>query len=249
MTATDTKRAPFTLDGYAEMIRAFEDRGFRARTFAESTPTRADLLLRHDVDQCLDAACALAEIEHDNGWPSIYFILVRTDMYNVLSRQGGAQLGRLRALGREIGLHLDPSLYDSELTALDRGAAVEIAALESALDLPVAMVSFHRPAKWLQGLAAPIADRPHAYQPRYFSEIGYCSDSRGGWHHGHPLDHPAVAAGTALQLLTHAVWWAYDGSPQQRLAAVLARRERAIDRELAENCSIYHPKHATEAQS
>ena len=62
---------------------------------------------------------------------------------------------------------------------------------------PVTMVSFHRPAPELLGHAAPLGGRAHAYQPRFFSDMGYCSDSRGRWGHGHPLEHPAVAEGRA----------------------------------------------------
>jgi hypothetical protein len=51
-----------------------------------------------------------------------------------------------------------------------------------------------------------------AYDKRVFSDIGFVSDSRGGWYHGHPLDHPAVKARRALQLLTHPIWWTSEGS-------------------------------------
>ncbi|MBT3172708.1 MAG: hypothetical protein HN333_14900, partial [Rhodospirillaceae bacterium] len=71
----------------------------------------------------------------------------------------------------------------------------------------VPMISFHRPAPALQGREGRIAGRMHAYEPRFFREIGYCSDSRGAWRHGHPLDHAAVVKGKALQLLIHPLWW------------------------------------------
>ena len=87
---------------------------------------------------------------------------------------------------------------------------------------------------------AALAGRRHAYQPRTFSEMGYCSDSRGGWHHGHPLEHEAVVAGRALQLLTHPVWWSGPGAGVTgRLDAVIDARAEAFRRHLQGQIETY----------
>lgn len=101
------------------------------------------------------------------------------------------------------------------------------------------MLSFHRPARaWIDN-PAELAGMAHTYQPRFFSDIGYCSDSRGGWHHGPPLDHDAVKAGRALQLLTHPIWWVAEGrSPRERLSDFLARRHADMTRDLEANVVV-----------
>ena len=56
----------------------------------------------------------------------------------------------------------------------------------------------------------------HTYEPKFVKDIGYCSDSRGGWHHGHPLSHSSVKEGKALQLLTHPIWWITKGKSAEK---------------------------------
>ena len=75
----------------------------------------------------------------------------------------------------------------------------------------------------------------------FFSAIGYCSDSRGAWHHGHPLAHQAVAQSRALQLLTHPIWWPSTVSPGPlpTLDRFVSERDTLLRTELAANCEPY----------
>ena len=103
------------------------------------------------------------------------------------------------------------------------------------------MISFHRPAKSLLGRTEPLADRPHTYQPKFFSEMAYCSDSRGEWGHGHPFDLDAVTEGRALQLLTHPVWWTNNTLAAESLDTLLISRVKILDQYLATNCATHIP--------
>ena len=232
----------FTLEAYGGLLGALTERGYQVRGYADVDPAQRHLILRHDVDMSLDAALPIAEIESKRGFKAHYFVLLRTEMYNVFSAGARAALLKLCGLGHEIGLHLDASLYGNDPAELQQAAQAECEVLEAAVDRPVRVISFHRPAKALLGHAEPLAGRPHAYQPRFYSEMGYCSDSRGAWHHGYPLDHPAVREGRALQLLTHPIWWAGNAqTPSARLAAFLAERFGVLDTALAENCTVHRP--------
>lgn len=86
-----------------------------------------------------------------------------------------------------------------------------------------------------------LAGRRNTNESRFIDEIGYCSDSRGGWHRGHPLETPAVAEGRALQLLTHAIWWDGDEteSPRGKLDQLVKARDQAVRDELAANNAVY----------
>ena len=173
----------------------------------------------------LDAALPIAEIEHALGLKAHYFVLVRTEMYNLFSAHARDALRRLADLGHEIGLHLDASFYNNDPLALQQAAETECTVLEAATGNPVRTISFHRPAKHLLGYADPLAGRVHAYQPRFFAEMGYCSDSRGAWQNGHPLENAAVREGRGLQLLTHPIWWTgVASSLQHRLNEFLVSR-------------------------
>ncbi len=230
----------FTLAGYRVLLRAFLDRGYRVCGYEAANPQAADLILRHDLDMSLDAALPVAEVEQELGVLAHYFVLLRTEMYNPLSAAGLAVLAQLRDLGHEIGLHLDASLYDNDPEALQGAASQECGLLEMALNSPVRVISFHRPAKALLGYDEPLAGCAHAYQSRFFKAMGYCSDSRGAWRHGHPLDQEAVSTGRALQLLTHPIWWpARRQTVQQRLDRFAGERYRLLRRELGRNCLAY----------
>jgi len=232
----------FTPESYAALLKSLLGRGYRAAGYAAAEPASRHLILRHDLDMSLQAAEPIAEAEVTLGVAAYYFVLVRTEMYNPFSAAARATLDHLRDLGHEIGLHLDASLYGNDPAALEDAVARESRVLEDAAGAPVRVVSFHRPAEALLGYAKTLAGRRHTYEPRFFKEMGYCSDSRGGWHHGAPLDHPAIAEGRALQLLTHPIWWTGTPSePVARLSRFLEARRALLDRELARNCSIYRP--------
>ena len=231
----------FTLAGYRILLDSLRDRGYEARRYPDSDPAKKHLVLTHDLDMSIQSALAVAEVEHDLGVVATYFVMLRTEMYNPFSQRGLAALNRLVELGHELGLHFDASIYNDDPDILDEAAERECAALEALTGRPVQFLSFHRPAVRLQGMDRLIAGRHHTYEPRFFSNGAYCSDSRGGWHHGHPLDHPAVAEGRELQLLTHPIWWnaASDDSVREKLDRFALRRFDLIRAELARNCEAY----------
>ena len=242
MTISPTEQtAPgdFTPDAYAALLDQFVARGYQVRGYADALPDQAHLILRHDLDMSIQAARATADIEAKRGMKAHYFVLMRTEMYNPWSAQGRADLGAIADAGHDIGLHLDASLYPDDLDALDDACATECDALAQVLGRPVNIVSLHRPQAGLLGLKRSLGGRPHSYQPRFFRDIGYCSDSRGAWRHGHPCDHPAVAEGRALQLLTHPIWWSSDGDAIAKLESFASVRDKLLRSELAANCEPY----------
>jgi len=231
----------FSLDAYRLLLADFAEREYRTVGFDAVEPLLRHLVLRHDVDISLALAVALAEAEHALGYASHYFVLVTCEQYNPATKVGRDALARIVSLGHRIGLHFDASVECVE--PMEERAASEARYLSSLAGSPVSMLSFHRPAqKWIDN-PAQFAGMPHTYQPRYFSEIGYCSDSRGGWWRGAPLAHDAVKAGTALQLLTHPAWWVdAHRSPVERLADHLERRREELARDLDANIVISHGK-------
>jgi hypothetical protein len=189
----------------------------------------------------IDAAIKVAEIEHEINVSATYFVLLRTEMYNAFSSRGKEALLRIAALGHEIGLHLDGSLYENSIGDLDQAAALECSMLEKIINQPVRTISFHRPIPSLQGFDKPVGGRRHTYEPAFFIDMGYCSDSRGGWHYGHPLEHAAVANGKSLQLLTHPIWWAAapGETVRQKLDRFALGRFDLLRAQLAINCDAY----------
>lgn len=230
----------FTVQSYSVMLRELLARGYRACDFHDARPELRDLILQHDIDLWPGYAVPIAEAEAALGVSASYFALATSPLYNPASPECRAVLRHLIALGHRVELHFDPAAADVG-TDRDEAAERECAWLSCVAGRPVRMVSFHRPSPDLLNNPAPIAGRPHTYQPRFFSAMGYCSDSRGAWRDFAPLDHPSVAAGCALQLLTHPIWWRGHGTPQDALESYLADRLAGLDAALAANISVYRP--------
>jgi hypothetical protein len=203
----DLPPSGFSKAVYRDLLTAFSQAGYRAAGYDKGQLSGRRLILRHDVDYALGPAVAIGEIEAETGWRSSFFVLVATEFYNLFTRVGRQALREIQAQGHEIGLHFDRSVYSGQ----DEEAAArkECATLEDLLGQPVRVTAFHRPAQTPEvlGQGGLFAERPHAYAPEFFRDIGYVADSAGYWSHGHPLDHAAFRDGQPMQLLTHPYLW------------------------------------------
>jgi hypothetical protein len=204
----------FDLAHYVELLDAARAGGYRF-AFFDREPRTGDLLLRHDVDMSLDAAVTMAELEAERGVAATYFLMTRSDFYNLDARSGLATLARLRELGHRVGLHgVHPD-----------------AALDDRFD-PV--VAWHTPEPEYMTLAIPGA--VNVMQEGYFDPARYRSDSNQHWRSGCPHGELAAAAFDWLQLLVHPEIWVYDGATMRETMASQLDAERELRwRQLAEN--------------
>ena len=85
----------FDLDHYREIIEAAGAGDYRF-AFFDRAPENGTVILRHDVDLSLDAALVLAEIEADAQAPATYFLMRRSEFYNLEAPSGEAAIARLR---------------------------------------------------------------------------------------------------------------------------------------------------------
>ena len=71
--------------------------------------------------------------------------------------------------------------------------------------------------------------------------MDYCSDSRGAWFHGHPLDRRSIKGGTAMQLLTHPLWWCGKANEQaiDRLHAMIRKNGEIFEQSLSKNSETF----------
>jgi len=243
----DTQKANptgFDLSAYGAIVDTLRRSGYEIVDYDRLNPAQPHLVLRHDVDFDLGTAVAMAEFEASRGFQAIYFVLVRTEFYNVFTIRGTDAVRRIRALGHEVGLHFDAAQYPLSETNFPEAVARESDLLERATDSAVRTVTFHRPGAVDIDYHFEIPRRINEYSWRGQKEMGYCSDSQGTWRYGHPLDHPAVSTSRALELLTHPLWWANTAAndPIKKLTAFLERRRDFLDREIAANCLIYRSK-------
>ena len=180
----------FDLAHYAELLDAAAAGGYRF-AFFDREPQEGDLFLRHDVDMSLDATLAMAELEAGRGARATYFLMTRSDFYNLDGRAGERALARLRELGHRVGLH----------------AVHPDAALDDRFD-PV--LAWHTPDPGYMN--EPVAGVVNAYRPPWFDPACYRSDSNQHWRNGCPHEQLAAGGFEWLQLLVHPEIWVYDGA-------------------------------------
>lgn len=226
------KLASFCLDDYIALLRALINLGYRDVGLDRLGEGGRAMFLRHDVDLCLRRAVSVGEAEALEGASATYYVLVSTDIYNIASAANRNALRRLIECGHRVGLHFDATRYDGGREALEQAAEAECAILQQLTGEPVESISFHRPAPELIGMSGRFSGRHHPYEPCFFHDTAYISDSSGGFFRGHPLDHPAVIEGKAIQLLTHPIWWASEEPTPaaSALAALRAEKLEQIDR-------------------
>lgn len=239
--ALEGRMTGFTLSAYRTLLTDLRNVGYEFVDYETLDPQLSHIILRHDVDISPHFCLDVAEVESNLGIKSTYFFLLRSELYNFFSNENLRIVEKLLALGHEVGLHFDATLYDQSFDSLDRAAALECASMEVFLDRPIKVISFHRPAKVFLDYEGSIAGRVHTYAPRFFSDIGYYSDSRGAWQDGDPLKLHFVRDRRAFQLLTHPVWWCgFDGeTPVQKLDRFISHQSDVYRAEVATQCTIY----------
>ncbi len=237
----------FTHRNYRVFLQRFIDAGYEFAPFdkgAELLETgKPFVLLRHDVDLDLHRALRIAEIEADAGVHSTFFLLVRTDHYNLFSAESTDVVRRLLVLGHYLGLHFDVAAYPNATAAEDLAAACaqEVTLLQSWFEREITMVSYHRPsALVLTGDRALSHPLPHTYMHLNTRSIRYMSDSRGQWREGEPTLTDTFRERKPFHILTHPIWWnERPTTPYEALQQYVHDQRRALELSVARNSASY----------
>ena len=196
----------FSIDGYLRLLDRLASRGYKPLTFGELGSRAGSLvcLLRHDVDASTDFAVRMAELEAARGVRSTYFVMLRSSLYNLLSRQGCADVRRIIDLGHDVGLHFDASHpAAAQAASLAGQISRELEMLSSVTGRPVTAFSLHQPSRELltERLDVPAAVNAYALD----DEFVYVSDSNRDWRGRDVL--ALIDEGKPLQILLHPMWW------------------------------------------
>ena len=219
---------------YEKLLKTFEDKGYRFGRFDGLGPDYT-AVLRHDIDFSLEYALKSAEIEAARGISAYYFILLTSNFYNAFSSQGRKIILRIKALGHELGVHFDPTVY----TEIKAGFAQERAVLESVVG-PTHITSLHRPGKFLDNNNEAVGECEHTYLDRYFKAVKYISDSNAQFRYGHPLDSEEFKEGKSIQLLIHPIWWMLDeGNMSDKVRYWQSERLSAINDDVIESLAYF----------
>jgi hypothetical protein len=206
----------FDLGHYGELLEAARSGGYRF-AFFDRPPEPRTVILRHDVDLSVDAALAMAELEAEAGASATYFLMTRSEFYNLDSASGHAALERLRGLGHRVGLHAVWPHVDRD----DRFDPV---------------LAWHNPdPEYMRG---PVDGFVNVMESPW-ADV-YRSDSNQHWRQGCPHEELAAGSFERLQLLTHPEIWAYPGASMREsmLAMLDAERERRLEQLAADRIDL-----------
>ena len=185
------------------------DQGYKIVSYHNWEDVEKCVIFRHDIDNDVNKALALARLERELGIASTYFVLVTSDFYNVFSHSSVEALLGIMDCGHEIGLHFDEVRYPESAGNVDsiRGKIQQEAKLlEEAVGTPVKCVSMHRPSPLILESDLDIPGIVNSYGKTFFKEFKYLSDSRRRWRE--PVDE-IIASGqySRLHILTHPFWY------------------------------------------
>ena len=207
---------------YLEFLAKAKARGFAFVRFEDFLPGRPPLpdryiVLRHDIDFAPVHSLQMAELEHEAGVASTFFVLVDGQFYNPLQREVVEQLRRIHALGHEIGLHF--AVSSAVESDVGREVAFRLEILGALAGVTVRSFSQHDPVN--AGFASVSLPRGHhpcvdASAVIRDNDLLYVSDSAMMWRR-YTFD-TALDEGRNLCLLAHPHSWLH---PQDDYVAMI----------------------------
>lgn len=199
----------FTYNSYGKLIRLLQDKGYLIVNYNNHIISERCAILRHDVDNSLEKACKMAEIEKELNVSSTYFIMLSNSFYNVFSKKGTQSLRHILECGHEIGLHFDEKVYPEFFGKIDEikdKILTESSILSYATGRKVRSVSMHRPSKEMLNADLQIDEMINSYSKLFYKEFKYVSDSRRRWRE--PIEElVAFRDINKFQILTHPFWY------------------------------------------
>ena len=202
----------FTHNEYRQILNTFSG---RFQFFNE--PIGGEfVILRHDVEFCMERAFQLAQIEYECTVGSTFLIQVMSEAYNPFSVTNKELLLEIQNMGHQVGLHLYVShLKNSDFDGLNEEIMRQKHIFENGLSIECEVFSFHRPPRWVLEIRENyLGGLINAYGPKFFefsdnpTSIKYLADSKHQWTYGYPLEYKDEKK---LQLLIHPDEWTNGG--------------------------------------
>ena len=177
----------------------------------------------------------IAEIEAKENVKTTYCILLHNEYYNILDKESGDIIKKIREFGHEIGLHFDADYYGiSDLNKINEYLIKDKKILESVISEEVRVFSFHTTTQLtIDASETEYGGMINTYNKFIRDNFSYCSDSNGYWRFRRLKDLLNAGIDERIHILTHPVWW------QDKVMSSKERIDQCIDRRAMRTKSIY----------
>lgn len=233
----------FSYEWYEKMLAALCDSGYTFSSFVEDGDEELKrVYLRHDVDLDPDKALPIAKIEHDLDIQATYFIRISNPYYNPFDLASLVAITEICSLKHSIALHFDGLEREEEpdFQILEQGIERQHTALNAYFPVE-RIVSFHHAPIAIQN--RQLSNFTSTYEPRFYSQISYLSDSKSVWKDGDPLQWLKNSPAQNLQLLCHPIWWGKrDPDTNRHLQNWLKGKCLSLDKDLGNDFKPYKRK-------
>lgn len=197
----------FTYDAYIDLIHLLQKNGYLFVDYHTDANHKKTCILRHDVDVSIEKAYEMASIEAKMGVSSTYFVMTTSNLYNPFSKKNVNFLREIAAMGHEIGLHFDETVYnDADHSAKMKFAEAERDALTKRTGLAIRAISYHIPSQETLEADWKFDGMVNSYSKKFFHEYKYLSDSMRRWREP-VLDIIKKGRYDKLHILTHPIWY------------------------------------------
>jgi hypothetical protein len=224
----------FSLESYRRLLDLALHLGWSFRSFASPTTASNDkvIFLRHDVDYSVQAATELARVNHDAGVEGTFFLLLRGDVYNLLSPPNLERAREIASLGQAVALHFAlPSPPPSDVPSLVTAIEHDHRLLLRELPMLAPVFSWHNPTPEQTGDQRDVqpSGMLNAYGRAFTQQAKYASDSnlRLGFDEFAELIQTQTGP---LQLLFHPINWVL-GQGESDMTKILSRTWERVIRE------------------
>jgi peptidoglycan/xylan/chitin deacetylase (PgdA/CDA1 family) len=246
-----TPIAAFTYAHYRYILQSALDSDYTFISFPDLKDLQLEeqlvCLLRHDCDNDLKAAVAIARMEEEMGVRSTYFLMLRSALYNLLSIPSAEMVREIIARGHWIGLHFDEHYYpDASPVQLAACVDRERSWLCDEFGVPVEVVSFHQPSWRILDKQVKIGC-VNTYDLSQLHDVYYLSDSNTVWKEGCPSEFFRARRHRRLQLLLHPEWWTAEQlTIQEKWNQMLSNNFELIQQSLLTRERVYVHEQAIE---
>ena len=230
----NTVHSDIQIERYRQLLELIKSNNYSVCKYNNYKNIKKTFIFRHDIDVDLELALEFAHIESEYNCHSNYFIMIRNEIYNSLSKTSKKIIREIKSLNHDIALHFDANFYDQ---VCDKGIMklirCEAQILEDIVGDSVHFFSFHQPHRILIEKDYDKYGIKSVYNDEFIKNMRYISDSCGRFRE-ESIFELVKKNEPRINFLSHPILW--FGSPgetlQNRLANYLNRRKNYMDEQL-----------------